>query len=754
MAIKLPSFKFFTAADAKTRVFLLFSAIAALSLVTYVVVRYFSGGPAGGTAQVATAPSSLQSVPGSTQLTSEYYKALMQANAQASKQAQMTGGSAVPTLVNMPGQGETNCTILCPGEENANVADDINNLVKQGKLSQEDANRLLDLAKKNVTPDEYAAALNELVRQGKLTPEQARALLDKYKKQYARGLANESGAAMDAMIKSGELPLDVANQLLALQKSGISPDDYAAELDRLVREGKISPATAAKLLAQYRAQRQREQAKNGAYAVQQMAKNGEITADVANQLLDLQKKGVSVDDYAAALNRLVAEGKMTPAAAAKLLALYKQQHLGGCPVQLMAPLDSQLSGAADDLVSKGSLKREEANALIQMIQKGDCAGANNFLVSKKIPPPDMQKFAVLCPKYSAMQAEQARFDALQNRNASMADYTEELKRAVQAGLVTPETASGIMSQCRAIQTPAPTGVAPTVETNIPGAADFAKLQQITPAAPAAPPPEEFKVAQTEVRTETDQERQQRIDALQAAMQGQATQLVNAWQPPVMAHREGAGGGEKGKGEGAGAGAGGTTTETKTTETKLLTRPLIKAGTILFAVLDTAVNSDYPDTPVMATIVQGPLKGARVLGKLSLAQGMDRVSLNFNLMDKDDWITTKSINAFAIDPDTARTVMASSVDYHYFKRYGAMMASAFISGYANAITTAGSTATTGIFGTSTAYPQLSPASKLAVGLGQVGTTMGKAVANYINTPTTVVVNSGVGIGILFMSEVPE
>src|SRR5205085_12065562 len=66
-------------------------------------------------------------------------------------------------------------------------------------------------------------------------------------------------------------------------------------------------------------------------------------------------------------------------------------------------------------------------------------------------------------------------------------------------------------------------------------------------------------------------------------------------------------------------------------------PLIKAGTILFGVLDTAVDSDYPDTPVMVTIVQGPMKGAKLLGKLNLAQGKDKVSLNFTLMDRDDWI---------------------------------------------------------------------------------------------------------------------
>jgi intracellular multiplication protein IcmE len=181
--------------------------------------------------------------------------------------------------------------------------------------------------------------------------------------------------------------------------------------------------------------------------------------------------------------------------------------------------------------------------------------------------------------------------------------------------------------------------------------------------------------------------------------------------------------------------------------------IIKAGTIYFAVLDTAVDSDYPDTPVMATIVQGPFQGSKVLGKLALAQGQDKLSLNFTLMDKDNWEEAKSISAFAIDPDTARTVMANEVDHHYLLRYGAIMGTAFLTGYSSAITEAG-TSTTGIFGTSSTHPELSPTSKIAVGLGQVGTTLGAAAQTYVNTPATVKIHAGVSIGILFTAPVTE
>jgi intracellular multiplication protein IcmE len=247
-----------------------------------------------------------------------------------------------------------------------------------------------------------------------------------------------------------------------------------------------------------------------------------------------------------------------------------------------------------------------------------------------------------------------------------------------------------------------------------------------------------------------------LQELMAGMSKQAQSLVTAWQPPTMEHQQGSYEQKTKTVE--------TTTSQTLTNGKLSSTdksgsstpsgpPLVKAGTIMFAVLDTAVDSDYPNTPVLATIVGGKLKGAKVLGKLALETGKDKVSLNFNLIDKDDWIATKPVTAFAIDPDTARTVMASSANYHYLLRYGSMFASSFVSGYASAVTSSGGTTTTGIFGTSTQSAVLSPASKIAVGLGQVGTTIGTAMASYFNTPTTVKVNSGVAIGILFMADVP-
>jgi intracellular multiplication protein IcmE len=298
---------------------------------------------------------------------------------------------------------------------------------------------------------------------------------------------------------------------------------------------------------------------------------------------------------------------------------------------------------------------------------------------------------------------------------------------------------------------------PGTETVLP---EYAALQQRIQeeAATAAPVEENFENVKVETQVQSNDDRLKRIQELQAAMAGMAKNLVeNVWQPVAMSHTQGSYQPEK-PGEGGpgslppGVGPDGTAFGGGTG--KNMKKPaLIKSGTIYFAVLDTAVDSDYPDTPVMATIIEGPFKGAKLLGRLGLATGQDKVSLNFTQMDEEGWPSAKSISAYAIDPDTARTVMASEVDHHYLARFGTIMATSFLQGYSSAITNAG-TSTTGIFGTSTTHPELSPGSKFAVGLGQIGTNLNEIALQNVNRPTTVKVTAGVGIGILFASEVSD
>lgn len=759
MAIDYSKLNFFSRLSARSRVLVLFGVVIFIIFLIYLGTRYMFGvDRTTGPSRVANAPSNLQSVPGG-QVSSAYYQALVQANQQKEQQARMSGSSAIPTMINS-GQATTgNCNIIC-SDQSANVKDLLDNWVRSGKITPETAQYLQDLANRNVPVSQYEAELARLVREGKLTPEQARELLEQYKKQHANAALQESANMMDQLIKSGQLPLDAANELLAAQKRGVTPEEYAAILQRMVREGKISPETAAKLLAQYQQQRAKEAQQENLATIDQMAANGEITPDVAKQLKDFAARNPSVDDYNRYLQNLVAQGKLTPAAAAKLLDAYKRTHPGiSNPVieGLIKNAEAAAYKEVADLLKAGKINSATAAAITSMIQRNvslDEFKANiASLVQQKALPPEIAPLKIAdYTRVKQLRDQAARLAALAAANASPQAYADELRRAVANGTLTPEQAAQMLRDYQALH-------APTTVTAAPGTplADLqARIQQApTPNLNVGETTGAFTQEQLQAQQAAATARAEKISAMQSAMQTQAGQLITAWGPPSMAHREGSYKLAAATTTTTTTGAA-TETTTTTTTTGSSGAPLIKAGTIIFGVLDTQANSDYPDSPVMVTIVEGQFKGAKLLGKLTTTKGvagqLDRIALNFTLMNSDTWDKSRSVTAYAIDPDTARTVMASSVNYHYLLRYGAIFATSFVQGYANAIQTSGSSTTTGIFGTSTTHPQLSPSEKLMTAIGQIGQNLAQTTQNYINIPPTVKVNAGVSLGILFMSDV--
>ena len=181
---------------------------------------------------------------------------------------------------------------------------------------------------------------------------------------------------------------------------------------------------------------------------------------------------------------------------------------------------------------------------------------------------------------------------------------------------------------------------------------------------------------------------------------------------------------------------------------------IKAGTILFGVLDTAVNSDEPG-PILATIVQGTFKDARLVGSMQKASGPDAtgLTLNFTLMSRPSDTKSLAVSIVAIDPDTARTALASHVDHHYLLRYGTLFASTFLSGYGQAITGAGATTTSnpGANTSTTTTQILNPKEQIYAAVGAVGTAWGQK-SNAFETPNTITINSGTGVGLLVLQDI--
>lgn len=182
------------------------------------------------------------------------------------------------------------------------------------------------------------------------------------------------------------------------------------------------------------------------------------------------------------------------------------------------------------------------------------------------------------------------------------------------------------------------------------------------------------------------------------------------------------------------------------------KQVIKAGTVLFAVIDTAINTDDKG-PILATIVSGKMQGGKVIGAFTHADYEEAVIIQFSTMSLPKRTNSIGIQAVAIDPDTARTALASDVDHHYFLRYGSLFASAFISGYGKAITQQGTTTTSPLTGTTTTTtPPLDNKEKFLAALGEVGTAWAGQIKPIFNTPYTVTVDQGTGIGLLFLSDV--
>lgn len=775
MALSLPKLDFFNRLSARGRVVFLLGAIIGFLVLIYLITRYLSTGPTTGSSHVAEAPRGLQSVPGG-QMTPEYQRAIEQANAQRAQQAQITGKSAIPTLINVTGQNAAagGCVICL--DQTANIKYLLDDWLKQGKVVPEVANSLLQSADKNPVVIAFSDQLNQLIHDDKLSPDQARQLLDTYKKQHANALLQESAAIMDSLIKSSQLPLDAANQLLLDQKNIISPSAYSSELKKMVADNLITQPIAQQLLSQYTQQRTKEIIYESIAILQRMGRNGEIMPDIEKNLIELEMHNVPIADFSKVLQDYVTAGKLAPVVSNKILAEYNNQKAamgaaGASLSQIIERNNNYNMQQLADLVSAHKITQDVADQILALQQKNPtkeeyAAALNQLVQANKLAADVAKQLNDDYAKTRGLQDLKQRLTDLQANNASPPLYAEELKNGVQSGLISPDEASQLLQEYQALSTRIP--VVPT--TAGPGGKTeaFAKLQQqvqqTTANAPLAA--NQFTTAQTQAQVQAEQQAAQqqrdRIHELMMAMGGQAEKLVASWGPPNMTGKVGDYAEKKDETSGKGTGTGqnqpgGTGTSPGSGYSSDNSIPLIKAGTILFAVLDTAVNSDYPDSPVLATVVDGKYKSARLIGKLVTAKGvsgqMDRISLNFTLMDSDTWTKSKTVSAYAIDPDTARTSVASSVNYHYLMRFGSIMATSFLQGYASSITNAG-TSTTGIFGTSTTHPTLNPSSKFMVGLGQVGQTLGNVTQNYVNIPPTVKVDSGVSLGILFMSDVSQ
>lgn len=114
------------------------------------------------------------------------------------------------------------------------------------------------------------------------------------------------------------------------------------------------------------------------------------------------------------------------------------------------------------------------------------------------------------------------------------------------------------------------------------------------------------------------------------------------------------------------------------------KPVIKAGAVALARLDTPVSSENLNKMVTATIIDGKFTGVKLMGKLKINKIKQQKTLVFDTIyfpQKKQML--KAIHAFGIDFDDARVAMVTGQGYDDLKPNSKRMASAFLDTYTNA-----------------------------------------------------------------------
>lgn len=177
---------------------------------------------------------------------------------------------------------------------------------------------------------------------------------------------------------------------------------------------------------------------------------------------------------------------------------------------------------------------------------------------------------------------------------------------------------------------------------------------------------------------------------------------------------------------------------------------IRAGDLLYGIIDISVNSDVPSA-VLATITSGRYRNARIMG--TFQRHDERLVLAFNRIIPSDGEPVQ-IEAYAVAPGTSEASVASSVDTHFFSHWGGLIASAFLEGLGTAKRYSGSQSTIYGYNGETSdqmvWNTYSVGDQAWIAAGKVGEKAGKIFERGFDRPPTVRLESGTPVGILIVS----
>lgn len=348
--------------------------------------------------------------------------------------------------------------------------------------------------------------------------------------------------------------------------------------------------------------------------------------------------------------------------------------------------------------------------------------------------------------YSAKELRKAGFSPTQLKNAGFSD--DELQ---DAGVSRKDSAMAGLDRIDPVDKP-DSGL-----TSIPSLGGDSQNKRKDAAAANAKRLQE--IMEKQKLAQVDQKNKQQIQQRMAAMVSASNQLIQGWNVNTTQQYQ-AGNEKDEKDEDKAKRLSGLSTMPQSSQkeeapTQQLGTPLIRMGDIMFAVVDTAVNTDEPG-PILATIVTGSFKGGKLIGSFNLPSNADKMVVSFNTLTMPGAPKSLSISAFAIDPNTGRTALASEADHHYLERYGSLFASTFLEGFGNAFQSADTTIQVGGTGgvTNTTVQNgigRSALENAVIGLATVGKAWAQVAQQNMSRPTTVQIYSGTAIGVLFTQD---
>lgn len=181
--------------------------------------------------------------------------------------------------------------------------------------------------------------------------------------------------------------------------------------------------------------------------------------------------------------------------------------------------------------------------------------------------------------------------------------------------------------------------------------------------------------------------------------------------------------------------------------------IVPAGKIYYGQLMLEANSDVPSV-ILVQVLSGPLKGWKLLGEFEVLDDIEMLGITFETA-VDDEGNQLDVEALMLNPDTSLAAMSTDVDHRYFRRIVLPAASAFIEGFAEAISESGRTTVT-VSGDTVVEEEEEQSNdqEVATGITEAATEVGEVLDEMADVPVRIIIEAGTPIGIFFSENVVE